>query len=111
MKFYFHNKGDFLRSVRGLRRAGGAQQTAAERLEAIVSRLELDPGCLKTLLRKSEPRIPNGFRHELPGECQLITTESEEGIWLLFVGSGSSELLLSNHVDLAESSWRVWPGN
>lgn len=89
MKFYFHNKGDFLRSVRGLRRAGGALQTAAERLETIVSRLELDPGCLTTLPRKSEPRIPNGFRHELPGECQLITTESEEGIWLLFVGSGA----------------------
>src|ERR1017187_1884123 len=65
MKFYFHNKGDFLKSVRSLRRNGGPKQTAAERVEEMIGRIEWDANCLAHLPMERDERINHAMKYSL----------------------------------------------
>ena len=89
MKFYFHNKGDFLKSVRSLRRNGGPKQTAAERVEEMIGRIEWDANCLAHLPMERDERINHAMKYSLPGSCLLVTAQGDDGVWFLFVGDHS----------------------
>ncbi len=85
-KYYFHNKTDFLKSLRALRRSGGSKQQAAERVEQIIGQLELSGATLAKLTHHGENRIKHAVKYDLPGHCRLVTIQNEKEIWLLYVG-------------------------
>ena len=86
MKFYFHNKGDFLKSVRSMRRNGGPKQTAAEKVEEMIGRIEWNANCLASLPTERDDRINHAMKYSLPGGCLLVTAQGDDGVWFLFVG-------------------------
>lgn len=97
-KYYFHNKSDFLKSLRAMRQSGGVKQAAAEKVEQIIGQLELSGSTLAKLTKHGESRIKHAVKYDLPGGCRLVTVQNDSEIWLLFVGDHAQvEAWLESH--------------
>lgn len=81
-----YNRRDFIASIRAMRGAGGSKQKAAEKVMAIIKSMEYGLSEFAKLTNHGESRIKNCVKYDLPGACRLVTVESENVIWMLYVG-------------------------
>lgn len=86
LRLLYHNKGQFLKALKDLRRCGGPKQQAADQVSQIIGDFSVEGKTLKRMTHNGEERISHCVKYDLRGDCRLVTVQDEGQIWLLYVG-------------------------